>query len=355
MTGAGVVLAQRLEQLAEPDGVCIHISVYETVPRRLPIFFTDLGEQRLKGFDDPVRAYFVSETGGAAVADSGAAKSKGALEQEIRFCATPSGVNLAYATVGAGPPLVKTGNWMSHLEYDWQSPIWRHLYDHLADHHRLVRYDPRGNGLSDRDIDQFSLDGWVEDLEAVVDASGIDRFGLLAVSQGCPVAVAYAVRHPERLTHLVLYGGFAKAAAQSSDTQKWRALGALISHGWGQDNPAFRQMFTSMFMPGATREEMEWFNEAQRMSTSPHNARRLLAAFGDLDVTELLPRVETQTLVLHSRGDAVVPFESGRQLARIPGARFVPLEGDNHLLVEHEPAWRRFVTEVSTFLDTAVG
>jgi pimeloyl-ACP methyl ester carboxylesterase len=229
------------------------------------------------------------------------------------------------------------------------------MFEQLSEEHLLVRYDPRGNGLSDWDIDRFSFDGWMQDLETVVEASGVERFALLGVSQGCAVAVAYAARHPERLTHLILYGGFARAAGQmpaSEDLKKWTALGAIIRHGWGQNNPAFRQMFTSMFMPGATAEEMQWFNELQRISTTPENALRIVAAMGDMNVSALLADVVTPTLVLHCRGDAVVPFESGRELARIPGARFVPLEGTNHLLVEHEPAWGKFIAELRGFLDT---
>jgi DNA-binding SARP family transcriptional activator/pimeloyl-ACP methyl ester carboxylesterase len=274
--------------------------------------------------------------------------------QEIRFCVAADGVRVAYATVGDGPPLVKPANWLTHLEYDWHSPVWRHWMRELSRDRRLVRYDERGNGLSDWAVEDLTFDVCVRDLEAVVDAAGLGRFPMLGVSQGCASAVAYAVRHPERVSGLVLYGGYARGWAMRgtpAEIVRRTALATLIQHGWGEENPAFRQTFTTLFIPGATSEQMRWFNDLQRVTASPANAFRLHDMFGQIQVEALLPQVRVPTLVLHCRGDGVVPFEEGRRIAMaVPGARFVPLEGRNHILLETEPAWPRFLAEVRTFL-----
>jgi pimeloyl-ACP methyl ester carboxylesterase len=276
-----------------------------------------------------------------------------AARQEVRFCTAPDGVRLAHATLGQGPALVKTANWMSHLEYDWKSPLWRHLARELSRDFRLVRYDQRGNGLSDWNVEDFSLDAFVGDLETVVGAVGLERFPLLGVSQGCRVAVAYAARHPDRVSHLVLYGGAARGwKHRSQGAREARAgLQALIREGWGRETPAFRQVFTTLFMPGAGPEQAAWFNDLQRVSSSAENAFRLTEAYGDIDVTDLLARVRAPTLVMHATEDAMVPFEEGRRLAAgIPGARFAALEGRNHLLLDDEPAFARFLSETRAFL-----
>lgn len=278
------------------------------------------------------------------------------MRHEIRFCRTADGVRIAYATVGDGPPLVKAANWLTHLEFDWHSPAWRHWMEALASGRRLVRYDERGCGLSDRDVREFSFDAMVRDLEAVVDALNLDRFPLLGISQGGAVSAAYAVRHPEKVTHLILYGAFARGHAKRGQVtpEEHEAQLSLVRHGWGRDNPAYRQMFTAQFMPDANLEQMRWFNELMRVSTSAENAVRIIDTFGQIDVTDLLPRVGVPTIVLHCRDDARVPFDEGRQIAAlIPGARFVPLEGKNHLPQESDPCWRPLIEEVRRFLGTA--
>jgi len=276
------------------------------------------------------------------------------LKQQIHFCTAADGVRIAYATTGSGSPLVKAANWLSHLEHDWRSPVWRHLLHELARDHRLVRYDQRGNGLSDWDVADISFEAFVRDLESVVDAAGLDRFALLGISQGCAVSIAYALRHPQRVTHLILYGGYARGwrkRGSQSEIERGEALLTLMRQGWGQENPAFRQLFTSLFIPEGTAEQIQWFNDLQRMTASPENAARIRRAFGEIDVRTLLPRVQAPTLVLHARHDAIAPFEQGRELGMsIPGARFIALEGRNHLLLEHEPAWPRFLDEVRRFL-----
>ena len=276
------------------------------------------------------------------------------LRQEIRFCTASDGVRIAYALAGDGPPLIKAANWLNHLEYDWQSPIWSPLLHALAADHRLVRYDERGNGLSDWDVDDISFESFVRDLESVVDATGLERFALFGISQGCSVSIAYAVRNPHRVSHLVLYGGFARGRRKRNSeswVQQADAFDTLMRDGWGRENPAFRQMWTSLFVPGGTAEQMQWYNDLQRITTSPENALRIRRASDDIDVTDLLPRVTAPTLVLHCRDDGGVPFDEGRRMAAgIPGARFVALEGRNHLILEGEPAWPRFIEEIKSFI-----
>lgn len=275
--------------------------------------------------------------------------------QQVTFCRTSDGVHLAVAACGSGLALVKATNWLNHIEYDWRSPVWRPLFDRLADQFRLIRYDGRALGLSDWDVTELSFESFVRDLETVVDTLGIERFALLGISAGAALSIAYATRHPERVSRLVLSGGFAlgwSARGNLAEIAQREALVTLIRHGWGRDNPTFRQLFTSQFVPGGTREEVQWFNDLQRVSISPENAVRFTRVNGEMDVVELLPRIAVPTLVLHSRGDARVPFEQGLMLARgIPNARFVALESDNHLILSHEPAWRRYIDEICNFLN----
>jgi pimeloyl-ACP methyl ester carboxylesterase len=284
-----------------------------------------------------------------------AAAADAAPEQRIGFCTASDGVRLAYATSGTGPPLVRPPTWITHVQHDWESPVWRHWLRALSREHTLVRFDQRGNGLSDRDVEDQSFDAWVRDLEAVVDALGLERFPLLGISQGCAVAVAYAARHPERVTRLILYGGYAEGSLTSARTQAEIDERTLVLRGvplgWGRDNLAFRMYFAARFLPEGTLEQMRWFSDLQRITTSPETASRLLSTAARIDVGELAPRVRAATLVLHATGDAAVPFEQGRRLAAlIPGARFVPLDSKNHILLEGEPAWTRFVDEVHRFL-----
>ena len=299
----------------------------------------------------------VAQSGGSGTsAGAGAASLAAAAtpRQEIRFCTASDGVRIAYALAGDGPPLIKAANWLNHLEYDWQSPIWSPLLHALAADHRLIRYDERGNGLSDWDVDDISFESFVRDLESVVDATGLERFALFGISQGCSVSIAYAVRNPHRVSHLVLYGGFARGRRKRNSeswVQQADAFDTLMRDGWGRENPAFRQMWTSLFVPGGTAEQMQWYNDLQRITTSPENALRIRRASDDIDVTDLLPRVTAPTLVLHCRDDGGVPFDEGRRMAAgIPGARFVGLEGRNHLILEGEPAWPRFIEEIKSFI-----
>jgi len=277
--------------------------------------------------------------------------------QEIRFCTSHDGARLAYARSGRGPPLVKAANWLSHLEFDWESPVWRPWLSQLGSDRTLIRYDARGSGLSDWNV-ETSFDAWVRDLETVVEASGLRRFPLLGMSQGASVAIAYASRHPERVSHLVLYGGYARGPLKRAGSEREReeadTMSRLAELGWGRENPAFRQFFTTQFIPDGTPEQHRWFNELERISTSPANAGRFIRVLNDIDVTAHLPRVQCPTLVLHAVHDARVPFEEGRLLASsIAGARFVPLERNNHVLLAGEPAWSRWFEELRGFLGPA--
>jgi pimeloyl-ACP methyl ester carboxylesterase/DNA-binding SARP family transcriptional activator len=312
--------------------------------------------------DDEQLCRTVKELGArASVEDEAppAAEPAAARAQKIGFCMTRDGVRIAYAVSGSGPPMVRAAHWMSHLQYDWESPVWRHWIDGLSERNTLIRYDERGNGLSDWNVGDFSFAAMLADLESVIDATGLDRFTLLGVSQSCAVAVAYAVRHPERVSGLILYGGYAKGwrrRANSHEIATHEAMTTLIREGWGQNNPVFRQIFTSMFIPGASSEQMAWFNELQRSTVSPENAGRLHESFGEMDVSVLLPQVGAPTLVLHSRRDAAVPFDAGRELAAgIPGAKLVVLDSANHILLEQEPAFARFLQEVRAFVAATVG
>lgn len=276
------------------------------------------------------------------------------LRQDIRFCASHDGTRIAHSTVGTGPPMAKAGNWLSHIEYEWDSPVWRHWIHEIARRHQLVRWDERGCGLSDWNVEHLSLDTFVRDQEAVVDSLGLERFALLGISQGGAVAAAYAARHPERVSHLVLCGAYTHGWRHRDDPGEVEARTALLSLtrlGWGQNNPAFRQLFTTRFIPDAGSAEMEWFNDLQRVSTTPENAARLMEAFSRLDVRPLLADIKVPTIVFHSRHDGVVPFDEGRRLAAgIKRSTFVPLASRNHLLLEHEPAWRIFLGELAAFL-----
>ena len=293
----------------------------------------------------------VEMEGGAAPAPP---LRRGATRQEIRYCTTPDGVRLAYAQSGSGPALVKASNWLTHLDFEWESPIWRHWWEALSRHHRLLRYDERGNGLSQRDITGISFETWVRDLETVVDAAGLDRFALLGISRGASIAIAYAVCHPERVSHLVLFGGFAAGLSHTgtpADLEARRALNDLIRLGWGLNNPAFCKVFTCRFIPRATPAHEAWFDELQRVSTSPENAARLMEADDAIDVRTLLPQVTVPTLVVHCDDDRVALPEQGRQLAAaIPGARYVSLPSANHLPLDSEPAWPIFLEELGVFL-----
>jgi pimeloyl-ACP methyl ester carboxylesterase len=274
--------------------------------------------------------------------------------QEVRFCRTAEGINLSLATVGSGPPLIKVANWLTHIEYDWESPIWAPLLQQLAERCRLTRYDGRGNGLADRDVADISFAGFVRDLETVVDAVGGEHPALLGISQGAAVAIAYAVRHPERVSKLIVYGGYAQGRnkrGSPAEAEMARAFLAIMRHGWGDEHSAYMKAFSSVFFPNGSPQQIKWLVDLQRITTSPENAARIRQTCDDIDVVDLLPKVQVPTLVIHCRHDNVAPFEQGRLIARsVPRARFVTLESENHVVLAGEPAWPRLVGEIAAFL-----
>jgi pimeloyl-ACP methyl ester carboxylesterase/DNA-binding CsgD family transcriptional regulator len=283
------------------------------------------------------------------------------LQQQIRFCKSFDGTRIAYAVTGEGPPLVKAPHWLTHLEYEWESPIWRPWISALSKRHRLVRMDARGCGLSDRGLEMISFEAFVRDLEAVVDALGLERFALFGHSQGGAIGIEYAVRHAERISHFVLLGAYArgwfKRGLPAERMEELEAQLKLVETGWGREEDAsYRRMFASQFMPGATLEQLHSLSELQRVSATPRDAVRLLRAMWELDVSKSLPNVRSPTLVIHARGDLRCPFEQGRAIAStIPEARFVPLESQNHILLEHEPAFKQFFDELNAFVPGAPG
>jgi RNA polymerase sigma factor (sigma-70 family) len=276
------------------------------------------------------------------------------LKHETRFCTSPDGVGLAYAIDGEGPPLIKAGNWMTHLDYDRQSPVWRHWVRELSRGHTLVRYDERGCGLSDREfVGTPTLDTYVGDLASVADAAGLERFALLGVSGGGPTAIEYAVRNPERVSHLVLYGTYVRGRYRrgESEAEQSRLTIDLMRVGWGGRVPAFRQLFSSIFIPSAGEEQKRWYDDMQQASSSGEMAARLWLSNTQIDISDTARRITQPALVLHARQDGAVPYEEGRRLASLlPDARFVTLEGENHILQEGEPAWEAFLSELRAFL-----
>jgi pimeloyl-ACP methyl ester carboxylesterase/DNA-binding winged helix-turn-helix (wHTH) protein len=272
----------------------------------------------------------------------------------LSSCRTTDGVRLAVASIGHGTPLVRPPTWFNHLEYDWHVQFRGALYRHLATRVQLIRYDGRGNGLSDRYIPEISFATFERDLEAVVDALGLRRYALLGVSQGAPIAIAHAAHHPERVSKLVLNGGYAlgrNRRGSARDLETGQAYLTLMRHGWGDEHSAFLRLFSTLYFPGASAEELKALAEVQRMAMSAEAAVRLRMACDEVDVLDLLPKVSTPTLIIHSRHDNAVPFEEGRRLAAaIPNARFIALDSGNHVPLPDEPAWPAFIGEIERFL-----
>ena len=278
--------------------------------------------------------------------------------QRIRFLHTRDGVKLAWAEAGSGPVLVKAANWMTHLEYEWESPTWRHWLRFFTEHFHYIRFDERGCGLSDWQVPDLSLTGWIDDLESVIDASGAKGpVALFGISQGAATCIAYAVRHPERVSRMVLYGGYARGYRHRANAEKVREFEVVrdaIRIGWGKENPAFRQLFTSRFLPEGTAEQLASFNELCRRTTTGEVAAKIMDMRADVNVVDLLDQVRVPTLVIHANEDGVVPFSEGRLMAgKIPGAQFVELSSKNHVLLESEPAWPRFQDAVLDFFGLA--
>lgn len=277
------------------------------------------------------------------------------LQQEVQFCTVDDDIKLAYASIGQGYPIIKTANWLSHLEHDWQAPIWSLLYHDLAQKYRFIRYDERGNGLSDWNVKDISFDAFSKDLEAIVSATKLKKFALLGISQGASVAIDYAIKYPEKVSHLILFGAYAagwRINATDEEIKKREAIMTLTGIGWGKDNPAYRQIFSSTFLPSANKEEYDWFNDFQRLTTSPENAERFLSVFGDIDVRHHLANIKVPTLIIHSLNDQRIPVDVAKEMAAsIPNAELIILNSDGHLLLGREPAAKDFVDAVKEFIN----
>ena len=347
--GDGVNVAARLEGLAEPGGVCISDIVHQTVLDRLPEPFRDMGSQRVKNISRPIRVWQW-----APGAEAPREAPEVSLKQRVRYATSADGTQIAWASVGEGPPVLKAPNWLNHIEYEWTSPIWGPFLAEFARQHRLVRFDQRGNGLSDWEVERLDHDAMIEDTEAVIAAAGLDRFALFGISQGAAISIRYAVEHPGRVRCLILLGGYVRGRRRRGDpeAEKFeRTAEIMIRDGWGSPNPVYRNFFTTGFVPEATPAEAGSFDELQRISTNAENALRILEMNGTMDVTDLCARVEVPTLVLHMRGDRIAPVEEGQRIARlIPGAQFVELPGNNHAMLESHPGFHQFFEEVRAFL-----
>lgn len=346
------VLMDRLwpETFVEPNSLQYNVSLVRRVLDGAP--GVEIQTVRGQGYRLVANVTRAHDAGAAAQAAPAMAVTP--ASQRTYFCKAPDGARLAYAKLGEGRPIVKAANWLSHLELDWHGDVWKQWLLRLSRGRCLVRYDARGNGLSDWSPPSITFEGFVSDLATVFDAAGVERAPVIGVSQGAAVATAYAARHPERVSALILVGGCARGwrvKRNAALTERFEALMVLMRQGWGGRNAAFRQIFTTAFFPEASAELAEWWNELQRQTTSPENAATILSALGDVDVRTEMVRVTAPTLVLHSRDDSVVPMKDGIELASgIAGARFVPLESKNHVLVPGEPAWQRFVDELEGFL-----
>jgi class 3 adenylate cyclase/pimeloyl-ACP methyl ester carboxylesterase len=349
--GDGVNVASRLEGLSEPGGVCVSDIVHQTVADRIGQPFRDMGSQRVKNISRPIRVWQWTPDAPPEEPEI----TQAGLHQRVRFATAPDGVQIAWASIGEGPPVLKAPNWLNHLEYEWRSPIWGPVFTELARHCRLVRFDQRGNGLSDWEVEEISHDMMIRDTATVADAAGLDRFALLGISQGCAFSIRYAVENPERVTCLVLCGGYLRGRLMRPDPEQrklFEALSMTIRDGWGSTNPVFRHFFTSNFIPDAPPDVGENFDELQRISTSPENALRLWNMNARIDVTELAKQVRVPTLVLHCTGERVSPIEEGRRLARfIPDASFIEMPGNNHVLLGGTAAFDQFFGETTAFLE----
>ena len=352
LLGDGVNVAARLEAIAPQGGVCVSEIVKNAVGQQSDFHFEELSPQRLKNVSKSIRAYLVTDARRNGLGEPGECCL--ADQSAVRYLQSGDGVGIAFADVGTGYPLVFAGGWMTHLEKDWESPMMRYFLNHLSKSYRLIRFDQRGNGMSDWDNVEMSFERMVDDLQRVIDSYDYEQVALFGASQAASVCIAYAVRHPERVSHLVLHGGWARGRRQRGDpgaAAESEALVTLIRQRWGADNPAFRQYMTSLFMPDASQEEVAWFNEFQRTCGPGENMASFREMFDDIDVSDLLGQVRVRTLILHCTGDAVAPISEGKFLAtRIPNARFVMLKSDNHMIFENEPDFPKFVQSIRDFV-----
>ena len=347
--GDGVNVAARLEGLAEPGGVCISDIVHQTILDRVPESFRDMGGQRVKNISRPIQVW-------QWVPNAPAIRKSPeiALKQRVQYCNSADSTHIAWAGIGEGLPVLKAPNYLNHIEYEWGSPFWGPFLAEFARTNHLVRFDQRGNGLSDWDVETITLDSMTEDMEAVVEASGLDRFALFGISQGAAFSIRYAAKHPDKVSCLILFGGFGRGSAMRNnpDYEVYRqTIQSMMREGWGSTNPVYRNFFAAGMVPDAPKEVRDSFDELQRISCSAENALRILNMNSRIDILEIARQLDIPTLVLHNEGDRVAPIEEGQLLARtIPGAQFVKLPGNNHVALESEPCFKLFFEEVRAFM-----
>lgn len=348
--GDGVNVAARLETLAEPGGICVSDQVLRSITDRITAPFRDMGSQRVKNISRPVRVW--QWTLDAPRQDKSPEISH---QQRVRFCRSADGTHIAHATVGEGVPVVKAPNWMTHIEYECDNPIWGPFLSRFSENFRLTRFDQRGTGLSDWDVDEISDQTMLADMEAVVDAEGLKRFALFGISQGAGFSIDYACKHPDKVSCLVLLGGYLRGRRMRDEPEQlalYRSAVEMINSGWGSPNSLFRQFFTSSFIPEAGPEQHSCFDELQRMTVNTDNALRIFEMNARIDLIETAKKLDVPTLVLHVKGDKVVPVEEGRLMARsIPGAEFVELSGSNHAIMEGTACFDTLFDEMTAFIN----
>jgi class 3 adenylate cyclase/pimeloyl-ACP methyl ester carboxylesterase len=397
--GDGVNVAARLQAFATPGTICVSQRVWDDVRNKKGIEGTDLGEHTLKNVNRPVRIYALGAEAAvgqdaavpgplrripisvrvaavlliaAGLGAVGYAQNRPAIhaavimnlprmlpppvEQEIAFTQAQDGTTIAYATSGTGPAVVHVLGWFTHLEDGMNSPMFSVMpLGRWENRYRLVRFDGRGTGLSDRRVEDFSLEARVSDLEAVIDSLGLERFAIYAHSAGGPVAIRYTARHPERVTRLVFYGSFARINVNEEAEEKLRALASVARIGWGETNPAYRQTFTGLFMQNGDPVQQRVFSEFQRVAADGADVANFLESLTGIDERANAQRIGVPTLVIHVRGDGIVPHALGRELAaQIPGARFMTLEGNDHIMRVGSPGAEKADEAIEAFLDEAV-
>ena len=352
--GNSVNIASRLESIADAGDICITSDIFQNIKNLKSFDISHLGEQHLKNISQKVDVYKIKINH----EEYNRNKENELLteaNQEIRYCSSKDNTIIAYAKVGNGSPLLKAPNFMSSLEHDWRSPIWMHLYRFLAEGHTLVRFDQRGNGSSDLEPLEITFNSFVEDMEAVVNESKIDKFPILGVSQGCAVSIAYAIRNPNKVSHLILIGGFVRGKGQRGDSsyqEKSKMEQTMILSGWEDENPAFRQYFTTSMIPEGSKEQMDSFNNIMKITTSAKNAAKISSVNDQIDVSDILLKLEVPTLIFHCIDDARVPISEGKFMAaNIKNSKFIPIKSKNHVLLETEQGWDLFKDEVTKFLD----
>ncbi len=348
--GEGVNIAARLEAKADQRGICVSGAVYDLVHNRISVQFENMGELELKNISSPVRAYRINTAPQADKPDS----NQLIATQSIGYCSAPDNVQIAYSTIGEGPPVIYVANWLTHLEYDLLIPSRRETIELLSPKYTVVRYDARGNGLSDHNVSNMDIEASITDLESVIAKLELNNITLLGASQGAAIAAAYAARNPEKVGKLILYGGYARGRCRRGSpgqVAESKAFVTMIEEGWGKDIDTYVQMFGTFFMPDANPAQLAAFTKFQRIATPARNAARIQASIDDIDITNELNDIVAPTLVMHAREDARSSFEEGRRMAAaIPNARFVPLDSRNHALLPGEPALTRYLDEIESFL-----